>query len=825
MTPYLSLGTSVTLLVLTVLAVPVLYVWRRAKLFDGLGVADTRLYLDMLLERGYDGAYLFVWHAPSRENVQFRKYILSPTDVGLELLVPRATSADGTRFQAVQAFLARHELHASVEPRVTPGVAEYLAVDLRANTDLGLVLMDAIFHEIMELPRARQFRVRSAGLRQKDERIADAAARPAYAPPSTLPQFEGLVRRLTAEARRHPRRYRVRVASLAIAGYVYVAGVLCVLAASLTAVAARVGAFAGATTTAALAGVAVVIGAMIVRALWIRLPPPPGVPLRRGDAPALFAMVDEVAAALPAPAPRHILLSDEFGAAVTRVLPRLGILGRHQRTLVVGLPLLAALRPEDFRAVLAHELGHFARRHDRLGPWVYAMREQWCWTLALFRSNRGWATLPFSLFFAWYAPFFAAYSFVLARMRELEADALAARLVGSARLACALVAVEAKRRYAGEEFPATLWARVANHAAPPVATCTELVAALRDQPTPERFRHWITAAIGIPTDVADTHPSLGDRLSALGVAPATAPELRPPALANGDSAADRLLGPLAAAKAREWDQAWRDAAAEEWGSRHRALLAAETELAALEETAATRALTVDEAWQQASLVLELRDGDAALPLLEALVREDGRHAQARYALGTRLLDRDREAGVAHLEAAIVADADFLLPACAAIGEFLTRHGRHAEAAGYRERAKGHNPRVQAARFHADTVTDRQVFGRHDLDAPALLRVRAALGRQSRVRTAYLTRKVGAAPLYVLWVVTDRRWFEVGSEGKDARLADALRAELRLPGDVSVLVFDGRVRRCDERTLAAAGPPVFDRAPAPRVQPLPASATA
>src|SRR5919201_6252715 len=135
--------------------------------------------------------------------------------------------------------------------------------------------------------------------------------------------------------------------------------------------------------------------------------------------------------------------------------------------------------------------------------------------------------------------------------------------------------------------------------------------------------------------------------------------------------------------------------------------------------------------------MELRDGDAALPLLENVVRMDLGHADARYALGTRLLDRDREEGVAHLEAAVAADREYMAPACTAIGEFLSRHGRHAEAAGYRERAKGHNPCVEAGRFHVDTVSDREVFGPHQLDAPALLRVRAALGRQSRVRTAYL----------------------------------------------------------------------------------------
>jgi len=45
----------------------------------------------------------------------------------------------------------------------------------------------------------------------------------------------------------------------------------------------------------------------------------------------------------------------------------------------------------------------------------------------------------FEVFFDWYAPYFGAYSFVLARAREYEADRCSVEVVGKANAARALV--------------------------------------------------------------------------------------------------------------------------------------------------------------------------------------------------------------------------------------------------------------------------------------------------------------------------------------------------------------------------------------------------
>lgn len=72
----------------------------------------------------------------------------------------------------------------------------------------------------------------------------------------------------------------------------------------------------------------------------------------RDAAPALYALVDEIAASMQARSAQTILVTSEFNASWSTV----GI--RRERVLVLGLPLLAVLRPQEQVALIAHELAH-----------------------------------------------------------------------------------------------------------------------------------------------------------------------------------------------------------------------------------------------------------------------------------------------------------------------------------------------------------------------------------------------------------------------------------------------------------------------------------
>lgn len=83
--------------------------------------------------------------------------------------------------------------------------------------------------------------------------------------------------------------------------------------------------------------------------------------LARSEAPTLFALVDQVAAAVAAPVPQVIVVDRNFNAFASTI----GL--RRRRVLGLGLPLLAVLPADQRVALLGHELGHYVNGDLRRG--------------------------------------------------------------------------------------------------------------------------------------------------------------------------------------------------------------------------------------------------------------------------------------------------------------------------------------------------------------------------------------------------------------------------------------------------------------------------
>lgn len=80
--------------------------------------------------------------------------------------------------------------------------------------------------------------------------------------------------------------------------------------------------------------------------------------LRRDRAPELFALVDEVAQAVGAPAADVIAVNADFNAYAAAI-------GIRRRVLCLGLPYWGSLAPQERVALLGHELGHFVNGDPR----------------------------------------------------------------------------------------------------------------------------------------------------------------------------------------------------------------------------------------------------------------------------------------------------------------------------------------------------------------------------------------------------------------------------------------------------------------------------
>jgi heat shock protein HtpX len=111
-----------------------------------------------------------------------------------------------------------------------------------------------------------------------------------------------------------------------------------------------------------IVGGLVLIGlALLLRPRLGRLKPllAHGYVVERENTPVLHRMIDHLATTLDAPRPDVVVLDFAWNAGVTRVGPR------QTRVLILGVPLLLALTPQQMIALVGHELGHLKHEDNR----------------------------------------------------------------------------------------------------------------------------------------------------------------------------------------------------------------------------------------------------------------------------------------------------------------------------------------------------------------------------------------------------------------------------------------------------------------------------
>ncbi|WP_394002545.1 M48 family metalloprotease [Luteimonas sp. WGS1318] len=602
------------------------------------------------------------------------------------------------------------------------------------------------------------------------------------------------VQRLETLAAAAPQAYLVRVVLLALAGYGFLIGLLLLLAAAPLAIAWRV-IVQGVRFEPQLAIVLLIAGAGIaalVRALWVRFDVPAGRLLAPDEAPALQAEVERLRASTGAPPLAGIVIDTQLNAAAAS-LPRLLGLAGHRHYLVLGLPLLQLLDRDEAAAVIAHEFGHFGEQHGRLAGWLYRVRFTWYRAVDGLSRSGFLLSMPIARFYAWYAPLFDAWSFVLARAHEFRADATAARVVDREAMASALLRLE----HGSGRLQSTLWprvlarARVQSH--PPAQLLAPLIDGLRASPPPDPAR--LLAIADRDVDPHDTHPVLARRLEALGA---------PAVLRTRGAPAAAWLGDALPAIERELDQQWRAQLKTEWQALH---AAGANQRARFRELDALPQRSADDAVEHARLFETVEIDRDPLPVLARAHAAHPGSAMAAFRLGLRQLQAGDVDGLTRLRQAVDRDAGAVGPVGDALSALLRDPDLDGETA--RQIAALRDalaPRADDLRDR-DAVFDGDALQPHDLDAAALGRLAATLAGHTRIQRAWLVRKqvamVEQAAHYVL--LLDWR----GSVASEAAGLRALSDGLQLPG--SHTVFTGSEAAALARQVRQlCGGPVYQK---------------
>ncbi len=604
--------------------------------------------------------------------------------------------------------------------------------------------------------------------------------------PLTPDRQEDLVKRLEQIARDHPQHYRLQVGGLAILGYLYILLIFTGLGIGLWILRQLCIAFDQEELLSSLYLIALIVGLVILRMFWLTIPKPKGIQLTPDMAPQLFNMIQELTQNLQTPPIHRILIIEDLNAAILQ-RPRLGILGWFENTLLLGLPLLQVLSPPQVKAVIAHELGHLSGNHSRFRNWIYRIRRTWLELSG--RVDRqdatGWF---FKRFFHWYGPFFNAYSFVLARANEYEADQIAATQAGINPAAEALIRTNLYGYHWSTQ--AQIWSskQAANSPEPPAQKISILLDQIQNL-SDQQAQRWYAIALSEETDTEDTHPSLSDRLQALGYT--TDPQYLPDPL--DQIAAQVFLGDQIQAIAQQLDQLWQKEQAQTWKILHELTKVQAETLRDLGKKSMMQGLTSMEAWKQAYLLQSLQADQPIRPLLESILRRDPDHGLSHYQLGLMLLKQGDPEGAHHLEKAMELDPALVISAGERLAQYYRSRDEKQQVEIFEKRIRDHQPIWEQAIRARLQISPRDLFKSPELSPDQIQQIGNALSYYPDIRSAYLVQKpiqhFPARPVFILGI--DRQFLSgQGPDRKsDREVIQELMIRISLPGDLIIEALD------------------------------------
>jgi Zn-dependent protease with chaperone function len=612
-------------------------------------------------------------------------------------------------------------------------------------------------------------------------------------------RFDAIVARLEVESREAPGRYRLKVAALALAGF----GLLFLLmGGALAGILALVGigiaiVLSGGKAALLLAKVGKFLWVLIVplwlllkssvSALFTRLPPPEGLEIGRDQAPALFAALDDMRARMGGPRFHQVLLTMEMNAAVVQ-RPAFGLAGFPRNHLILGMPLLESLSPDEALSVVAHEYGHLAGSHGHFGAWIYRLRNTWATISELSQQWTGWGGQGLRRLVRAYAPYFNAYTWVLARANEYQADAASAELGSAATAANALKRVNlAAARYDG--FLSATYATVSFAPAPPADIAARWAAEATTLPPAAQAQGWLRDSLGREKRHHDTHPVLRDRLAALPGQADHVEELPPPL--TGPSAADAWLGASASSLRDQLQAGWVAEIEPGWRQRHGEIEARRQRLAELRAQADP---APDDTLERLRLQVELEPDTDSLPAVAAFNAANADEPGGLYLEGALRLNRDDAHGVALLERAMALDAECTTGACERIHHFLAARGDQAGADRYARRWRERRALEDARYEQYHSFDPRHEVVVADLDDEQMQMVRTIIGARRRgMARAWVVRRIlPADPSIRTYVVcVDPAWW-MRLLGRSPRIIDALNeASWPMPTYLCALVGEPR----------------------------------
>lgn len=625
-------------------------------------------------------------------------------------------------------------------------------------------------------------------------------------------QYFSLIKRLEESAKLNPTPYRLKVKLLAALGYAYILAIIAIPLICILVLAVLMGTklslllllikslgklvivlavLIGGILTAFFGAIRALFGA--IRALFKGAMVPQGIRIDREVFPQLFETIEEICNSIDSPSPDEVVINSDFQASIMTV-PRFGFFG-SRTYLNLGLPLLQSVSPEHFKAILAHEMGHISKRHGSDSAWIYQLRETWARFLEQQEeSGSSSFDLLYTSFVNWYFPYFNAYSFVLARKQERDADQMAAKLYGGKLLAESLIITQIKGDFLENEYWKDVFDKSKTDKNPPKSVFGEMQQAFLEKRDKGLEMLVLSKALKVRSSYEDTHPSLAERLDLLGYLPKNEGLMMKLSAKVKANAANKYFGEYVGRWTKEFDKEWENEVFPYWTESFKQWGETRRRIDELNEKYSQNNMTDDEKYELAELLDTYEGEDFATPLLKEIVETNPQHAMAKFALGSILLGENDESGVKILKESMVLDQMITIPACEALYTYFYSNHREKEALLFLRKADSFNEVLQSAELERQEISDTDDFEFHSIEESVVKEIIKKVSFHEEIEAAYLVRKkvayIPEIPLNVLGIKTKKNWIGRSIGVSDENLLGAVLGQVE-EFDIHYVVILGK----------------------------------
>ena len=563
----------------------------------------------------------------------------------------------------------------------------------------------------------------------------------------TTSEVHQLMVRYAREFETQPGRFKMKVFGLIILGYAFLVFALLFHLALLGAlIYVQITKGSHWSLVAGYAAIGLLVIAMI-RSLFVRLPPPVGLTIERDQFPYLYDLIDSLRKPMRLRRkPIRLILDWEYNAfASTR--PLFGLFGPSQYYVGVGLPLIASLNGEHLKAILAHELAHLSRKHTRFTGKV--IRVAIVWEILVARLNRrSILSLPYRAVANWYFQYLNAARIAMRKSQEFEADRLALRAVEKEAMARALLRGALRARLVVEDYWDFLWGKSVTVEEPSAKAISRLFDRLGQTISPEVAAHEIRWRLGDVAMPWDEHPSLRDRLSALGIEVPEDESQLPNFVARWnltrpESSYQKVFSGQTIEINQELDAFWKQQNLIPWKLAHGAAIPAAALMRYLDkEWKEKGSLGPGNAWKYAALSISFFGLKRALPVIEYVLEQKPSHPHANFCYGSHLVEQLDPKAIDYLKKAIELDPlNYRRDGLALLSDLQRRIGSAAESEMAWAGAEAANDKLELAiKEREKPVRRSDVFLPHEMEEVDLKELCDAFAEVPGIKRVSLVRK-------------------------------------------------------------------------------------